>query len=368
MRRGISLFCYFRHVARRFEDLHLPFPYRESDWPASPISTPSPRPPSSFSLFSLRPQPRILPIPIQPPRTADLVRDTLCFPTSAVDPSQHAISAVMSRRSARIAERASLTQDLAASLVPRPPPTFRPFPRLPLEIRQMIWNLSLEPRVIEMEYEEEQGFFTTCSLPSALQVCQESRSTVKKLYPECFASLWHRRGPLFNFSLDTLYIAHHFFEDMILFLSVLREKEINSLRYLAVEADHFEYGCSCGECHNPLQGHDNFERFKVVINSLVSLEEITIVYALEAELGFETEKLGWRWYSDATEKSSAMRLMDDVPAEIMASGIHGSLGTPDWCDSFDFLTSCKCRHVYGWRKFRRVEIPTEAPKKKRKAN
>ncbi|PVH85900.1 hypothetical protein DL98DRAFT_22584 [Cadophora sp. DSE1049] len=230
----------------------------------------------------------------------------------------------------------------------------------------MIWRLTLEPRVVEMEYEEEQGFFTTCNLPSALKVCQESRSTVKKLYPECFTSLWHRRGPLFNFSLDTLYLAHHFFDDMVLFLSVLREREINNLRYLAIEADHFEYGCSCGECHNPLQGHENFERFKSVLTSLARLEEITIVYALEAELDFETDKLGWRWYTDAAEKSSAMRLMDDLPPEVTVSGNLGMERKSDWCDSFDFLINCKCHHMYGWRKFRRLEIPAEAQKKKGK--
>ncbi|KAF8855593.1 hypothetical protein BDZ45DRAFT_793208 [Acephala macrosclerotiorum] len=110
--------------------------------------------------------------------------------------------------------------------------TFYPFRRLPIELRQMIWRLSLEPRVVEVLWAEADGqialapqledlehghagpfslitdvvFFSLAKLPTALKVNQDSRSAVLPLYPLCFKSISYGAYVRFNFSLDTLYV------------------------------------------------------------------------------------------------------------------------------------------------------------------
>lgn len=67
------------------------------------------------------------------------------------------------------------------------PAEFTVFPRLPEEVRLMIWTKALPgPRVVELEYHQREkdheeswveGHFTSsCSLPVILSACQESRS------------------------------------------------------------------------------------------------------------------------------------------------------------------------------------------------
>lgn len=110
--------------------------------------------------------------------------------------------------------------------------TFYPFRRLLIELRQMIWRLSLEPRMVEVLWAETDGqialmpqledlehghaepfslitdvvFFSLAKLPIALKVNQDSRNAVLPLYPLCFKSISYEAYVRFNFSLDTLYV------------------------------------------------------------------------------------------------------------------------------------------------------------------
>ena len=93
-----------------------------------------------------------------------------------------------------------------------PPKEYKPFltsftlfPLLPVEIRDIIWRLTLPPRTIEVEYRADRGFYTRVTTPTALKVCSSSRKAVIDSYTLCFGNILHRPSILFNFSLDTLY-------------------------------------------------------------------------------------------------------------------------------------------------------------------
>ena len=266
----------------------------------------------------------------------------------------------MLRRSTRIAQRSSNNQDKATSgrEIDAPPPTstFHLFPRLPLEIRQMIWNLTLESRIVEMEYHKDHGFFTTCNLPSALKVCQESRSTIKNSYPECFTSLWHRHGPLLNFSIGVLYITFDFCLVMDRFLSILSQREISSIRSIAIDHNDFESTCNCEACGPSLAGPKNATRFRAALMDLTALKEITIVHDLEYSLGDACEEAGYGWKLDTTLKSKRMRFFKSPPRKFTRFGL--SKYDKGYCKSFHFLKGCKHTSVFGLRQ-NKVLVPMD---------
>lgn len=88
------------------------------------------------------------------------------------------------------------SQDYPSSQSLGPLRTFTCFPRLPIEIMQRIWKLTLEPRVIELlfdcgpqdymrDYDDnkvllysKQGFHARVRTPVALEVNQDSRQAV----------------------------------------------------------------------------------------------------------------------------------------------------------------------------------------------
>jgi hypothetical protein len=89
----------------------------------------------------------------------------------------------------------------------QPSPKFTPFPQLPIEIRQLIWHLTLEPRVVEITFSDNNGFGSGTTCPVALKVNRDSRASVMKSYPFCFGSSWYPSSTRFNFTLDTLCIS-----------------------------------------------------------------------------------------------------------------------------------------------------------------
>jgi hypothetical protein len=72
--------------------------------------------------------------------------------------------------------------------------TFHPFSRLPYELRVRIWDMTVEPRTIDVEVRRRDhlqnvGKFLTSSaeVPAVLQVCRESRNY--GLYQRAFSEL-----------------------------------------------------------------------------------------------------------------------------------------------------------------------------------
>lgn len=112
---------------------------------------------------------------------------------------------------------------------------FTVFPKLPLEIRQMIWNLSLDSRIVEICLNDASGFYSRAKLPYALQVSKESRDTVVGQYSLCFGSAWYPARTRFNFDLDTLYFDRGLVSGTRLFFGSLRDFELASLRNVAID-------------------------------------------------------------------------------------------------------------------------------------
>jgi hypothetical protein len=72
--------------------------------------------------------------------------------------------------------------------------TFHPFPRLAYELRALIWEMTVEPRTVDVQirYQNrvcEQGPFLTSHtpVPAVLQVCREARSY--GLYQKTFSEI-----------------------------------------------------------------------------------------------------------------------------------------------------------------------------------
>ena len=70
--------------------------------------------------------------------------------------------------------------------------TFHPFPRLPYELRMQIWEMTVEPRVVNTEFRYGREIrlpplASSTPVPAVLQACQEARN--HGLYKKCFSEL-----------------------------------------------------------------------------------------------------------------------------------------------------------------------------------
>ncbi|OBR04064.1 hypothetical protein CH63R_13191 [Colletotrichum higginsianum IMI 349063] len=92
--------------------------------------------------------------------------------------------------------------------------TFHCFPLLPVELRQRIWMLSMEPR--QIVYGKEPPSYYQCPWPASapppplLHTCDESRAQLKRHYVKAFVT---EKAPekytWVNFDIDTVYLAQH---------------------------------------------------------------------------------------------------------------------------------------------------------------
>ncbi|TVY44348.1 hypothetical protein LOCC1_G005864 [Lachnellula occidentalis] len=114
-------------------------------------------------------------------------------------------------------------------------PSFLRFPKLPTELRAIIWKLTLQARTVEIEWQETRGFYTQVGTPVALQVCKDSRDAVISFYPACFGNLMFTPRTAFNFSLDTLYIGIPVHDQILHLVASLNATEISKLQHLAID-------------------------------------------------------------------------------------------------------------------------------------
>ncbi|KAH8665241.1 hypothetical protein BGZ60DRAFT_529581 [Tricladium varicosporioides] len=217
---------------------------------------------------------------------------------------------------------------------PPPPATFTKFPDLPYELRCAIWRQSFVPRMVEVEYncdeEKSTGFSSSAKLPIALSICKESRKFAVESYPLCFGSLCFQPRIRFNFSIDVLYLTVDLDDSILMFLSILSEKERSQLRYLAFEKDATEQLSSMMSM--PL---------KPALRAFTGLEEFIIIYDVH-EHGYP------RIHQDATKD---MILYNELPSQLHASHEHllTLMDSGDWKD-FEVWETKKCRPVWGWKK------------------
>ena len=114
---------------------------------------------------------------------------------------------------------------------------FTVFQKLPIEIRQTIWKLTLKPRTIELWHDTTRGYWSTVKIPTALRVNTDSRNAVGFLYPLCFGSILHEPRIVFNFSMDTLYFNCGMWTEIPHFLTSLKDFELTQIQTIAVDHD-----------------------------------------------------------------------------------------------------------------------------------
>jgi hypothetical protein len=161
----------------------------------------------------------------------------------------------------------------AAVLSPVGLQRFTPFSRLPPEIRVLIWRLSLSSRVVEIIASGcYAGLYSQAALPTALQVCRESRQSVETLYPLCFGSLLQPGRIRFNFEIDTLYVHFRYYpETLTKIFGIITENELRKLKYFAINILHFwgMLGLAC-EATEPT--------LKRALMTMTNLKEMAFVY------------------------------------------------------------------------------------------
>lgn len=136
---------------------------------------------------------------------------------------------------------------------------FAPFTRLPPEIRQMIWELAMEPRVVVLgQARTWRG--RTPPLP-ALQACAEARRHLQRFYTKpffggCLTESW------VNFEIDHVYFH---MSDLI-----ESENDLTLIRFLVIECwDQEDFETNCAH----------------LLNHATALEKVSILlYASAASL------------------------------------------------------------------------------------
>jgi 2EXR family len=124
---------------------------------------------------------------------------------------------------------------------------FRYFPRLPIELRHMIWRHCLPgPRLVELSYDEDIGACTSHSpLPICLWVCSESRKEAKLFYRLLLATERAEATIYLDPKIDEVYLGIGNFHPgprsiLDLFLS-LDPKDVGQIENLAIDCDAANY-------------------------------------------------------------------------------------------------------------------------------
>ncbi|TGO55282.1 hypothetical protein BCON_0094g00320 [Botryotinia convoluta] len=114
---------------------------------------------------------------------------------------------------------------------------FTLFPDLPIEIRDEIWRLTLEPRIVEVRPKKDKydGFYSAAPLPVAMTVCKDSKRAVLPLYPKCFGGVLIAARIRFNAKIDTLYLDWKLQDHLMTFLLSISVQEAEKIQYLAID-------------------------------------------------------------------------------------------------------------------------------------
>jgi hypothetical protein len=229
---------------------------------------------------------------------------------------------------------------------------FSLFPKLPREIRDMIWRHTLEPRTVELQYSLNHGFYTRTLLPITLRACPDSRNAIIKSYPLSFGSQLHSPDIVFNFSIDTLYFDTCIQPRVTQFLVSLSKTEMESVRYIAVDEviDEDFKGTEYVSEDNAM------ETLRVASRVMTALKEVFIVLNVE-----------WMLEDGMPCGSGPIILFEDIPYELQlymwecGSHLQNGVSFSDYvslanvdertADGFDVD---KVTSIYGWR-------PTDLP-------
>ncbi|KAH7417401.1 hypothetical protein BKA64DRAFT_299931 [Cadophora sp. MPI-SDFR-AT-0126] len=213
--------------------------------------------------------------------------------------------------------------------------SFRVFPNLPYELRCMVWEATCWPRIVEIEYDEDEGFTPRNCDPIALKVCKESRKLVEQFYPLCFGSIFHPAKTRFNFAIDTLYIGNEIEEHVPHFFSTFGPLEVSSLQVLALEDCYNETTLPFDTTHTT--------KLQKMVPKFTALRELLIVYDVAA-------------MTDRTldcADGHPLELHREIPHELKhPSVVIDPLPKEEDAETHGFKLWAvkKCRPVYGWRR------------------
>ncbi|KAE8441024.1 hypothetical protein EG329_006088 [Mollisiaceae sp. DMI_Dod_QoI] len=231
-------------------------------------------------------------------------------------------------------------------------PTFTCFPRLPIEIRTMIWKHTLEPRVVELKFEygetdiediqlslyTQKGFYTEVRTPAALEVNRDSRQAALPYYELCFGSWWYPARTRFNFKLDILYLDYDISRAFPLLFGSFTDSEMAKLRYLALDTTEW-----CMVLYDQPGFEQKFPRF---IKALQGLEEL--LFSFKADYWFYDSEMWGGFWDESKIKYDHIQLLESLP-EVL-SWIDGK-DWPSMLNShFPKLVAEKQRFVLGLRK------------------
>jgi hypothetical protein len=111
-------------------------------------------------------------------------------------------------------------------------PDFHPFPYLPLELRQNIWEFAMEPREVAVGCALKLRSLT--QPPPILHVCAEARSHLQRHYTKSFTRKLPSKLSLVNFDIDTVYCSADY-------LPSCRDSDLPSVQRLIVECWESEF-------------------------------------------------------------------------------------------------------------------------------
>ena len=152
--------------------------------------------------------------------------------------------------------------------------TFHPFPRLPAELRNTIWELNLDPREVTIKANRQTEmigenlnftvyFSSPTAIPSALQACRDSRSLLaERHYSRAFSNGTSPHYVWVAFALDTIRI-----NDVDL-PHLIRLPDPLAIRYLTVDCPAHSVHASTDpgflKCRSVLLATSTLQRLSVV--------------------------------------------------------------------------------------------------------
>lgn len=98
----------------------------------------------------------------------------------------------------------------------------------------MIWELTLQSRLVELLFRQAKGFCSLTSTPTALRVNKDSRNAVLRYYSVCFGNILDAARTRFNFRLDTLYISEYMQPDFMHLFVGFTPLELENMEQIAI--------------------------------------------------------------------------------------------------------------------------------------
>ncbi|KAL4962978.1 2EXR domain-containing protein [Aspergillus stella-maris] len=194
--------------------------------------------------------------------------------------------------------------------------TFHLFPLLPFELRCLIWDLSMEPRTVDVRILPEHGSWgtptkltSTTPAPAILHTCSESRAHALHHYKQAF-HLPDLTGPDYiwiNYTIDMVSIGQTYF-------SCIPEHEKSSIQRLTFEREGNEYFC-------------RFEGWK--LREFESVREIKVICLDDVNT--------WEYGYDCASYPRGLEALNFVDSETgqVITGEEMEKGIDDYWDEMD---------------------------------